>query len=875
MQADASEERLPKYHLIRQLGSGGMGEVYLARDAMLRRDVAIKFVSAARLADPAANARLLREARAAATLDHPGICPVYDVQLDRAGHVAIVMQYVEGETLSQRLTRGPLAPAEALALAAAIADALAAAHAHGIVHRDLKPQNVMVTPDGRPKLLDFGIAQADVPTVAVDEIATHTATSAWAPTAMIGTPAYMSPEQVLRKTIDARSDLFSLGAVLFECLTGQPAFLAASDIETWARVVYASPAAPSSFNPRVPASLDAIVARLLAKDPEERFGSAADVATALRDVASEPVVSSQRARRSSFARALLVLTFVVGVAGIVAAVGWFRLRGNPATRIAAPVAPASPVIAVLPLTNLSGEASLDYVGAGMAETMSTKLAMLPGLAVVSRAEVHDVLQRNADVSKLCRAMGVSYAVTGAVQQAAGRLHVTINLLGPDGKTVVAEGGRIYEDTLDHLFELQRRIAEDLSTQIVGRLSAADRAQLARSPTASVAAISAYWRGRALMERPGPDPIAPALDAFNESVALDGSFALGYAGLGGACWRKYVQTREPQWAAKAVEATERARQLDPDQADVRLALATVYNGVGRLQDAVAEAERVLQLQPSSYEAHRLLGDIRAARGEIDLAIGECLAAVRIRHDYPAGYRSLGVMQLRAGRYADAAASFTRMAQLDPDSPFAYQLLGNAHLAAGMVDAAEQDYSQSLARGGSFATYSSLGYVHYLRGRFDAAAAEYLKAIELRPKNATTHWNLGDAYRQMGRPEDARHAYRDAVSLFDADLQVNPRDAAAIATRATCLARLGALAEAQREVDRAVALLPGDQDVQYQRVLVALMARRPDQAVAALEAAVAAGYSVPLLRLDRDLAPLAADPRFQSLVGPTSGTTRRGM
>jgi tetratricopeptide (TPR) repeat protein len=462
-------------------------------------------------------------------------------------------------------------------------------------------------------------------------------------------------------------------------------------------------------------------------------------------------------------------------------------------------------------------------------------------------------------------MGVSYAVTGAVQQSHGQLHVTINLLGPDGRTVVSEGGRIYDDSLDRLFELQRRIAEDLSEQIVGRLSAAQRVQLARTPTANVQAMAAYWRGRGLMEQPGPEPIEPAIQAFSEAVALDSQFALGYAGLGSAYWRKYVQTREPSWAAKAVDATERARGLDAQQPDVRLALATVYNGVGRTQDAITEAAGALHLQPASYEAHRLLADIHAARGETDQAIGESLAAVRIRPDYAAGYRTLGLRQLGAGRYDDAAASFERMAQLDPEPPFAYQLRGNAHLAAGLIDEAEHDYSEALARGGSFATHSSLGYVYYLRGRFEDAAREFRKAIELRPKNATTHWNLGDAYRQLRRVAEAHAAYRDAVALFDADLRVNAKDAAAIATRATCLARLGDVSAARREVDRAVLLRPDDQEVQYQRALVAVIGHRNAEAVAAIEAAVAAGYSVALLKLDRDLAPLGADPRFQSVLG----------
>jgi serine/threonine-protein kinase len=748
---------------------------------------------------------------------------------------------------------------------------LAEAHAHGLVHRDLKPQNIMIAADGRPKLLDFGIAHSTVSPDAVSEIATHTATISWSAGAIVGTPAYMSPEQVLCKPVDGRSDLFALGAVLFECLTGHPAFQAGSDVDTWARVVYVTPPAPSSINSQVPVAVDAVLANFLAKDPAGRYATAGASAEALRGL----LPASGRLRKEPLARPRtgLAAAAVLVMAALVAALV-FTLRPRlPGEHAPAQANSPLPVLAVLPLSNLSGDPQMEYIGAGMAETMSTKLASLPGLVVVSRSEVHDAVQRVKDEPKLYRALGLTYAVTGAVQAASGRLRITINLVGPDGRTVVAQGGRIYEDSEDRLFELQQHIAEDLTTEIVGQISAADRAQLARRPTGSVAAMSAYWRGRALMERPGPDPIAPAIDAFNEAIALDGNFTLAYAALGAAYWRKYANTREPSLASKAVDATERARKLDPDQAEVRLALATVYNGLGRTGDAVAEAQRALQLQPSSYEAHRLLGEIRAKRGEFDLAIGECLAAVRIRADYPSGYRSLGLMQMLAGRYADAAVSFERMATLDPDSPYAYQLLGNAHLSSGQFEAAERDFAQALAHGGSFATHTSLGFVYYIRGRFDDASKEFLAAIALRPNNATTYWSLGDTYRQLGRTAEARAAYARAVQRFDADLRVDADDAGTIATRATCLARLGQSEQASREIERAVKLQPGNQDVQYQRALVALILRRPAQAVAALEEAVAAGYSVPLLRVDRDLAALAADPRFQTLVGKVEAPARR--
>ncbi|HEX4567108.1 MAG TPA: serine/threonine-protein kinase, partial [Vicinamibacterales bacterium] len=320
MAIDASEERLSKYELIRPLGSGGMGEVYLARDRVLQRQVAIKFVSSKLLNEPGAERRLVREARAAAALDHPAICPVYDV-LVTDDRTCIVMQYVDGETLAARLKRGALDPAEAVVIALRIAEALAAAHAGGIVHRDLKPQNIVVMPDGQPKLLDFGIAQAQLPPEVVASVETHTATETVRVGAVVGTPAYMSPEQVLRKPIDGRSDLFSLGAVLYECLTGQPAFLAGTDIETWARVVYATPPTPSSVNRAVTPAIDEVVGKLLAKHPSERFGSAADVVTALRALGV-----GEATDRLSRRQLMIAFASVVAAATLTGFVAW-RVTG--------------------------------------------------------------------------------------------------------------------------------------------------------------------------------------------------------------------------------------------------------------------------------------------------------------------------------------------------------------------------------------------------------------------------------------------------------------------------------------------------------------------------------------------------------------------
>jgi serine/threonine protein kinase len=279
MDVQAGDVDLGRYRLGRLIGSGGMGDVYLARDVTLRRDVAIKFVTAAGVGGTHTQ-RLMQEARAVAALDHPGICPVYDVGVDPAGRSFMVMQYVEGETLAARLARGALPIRDALVTCLQIADALAAAHRRGIIHRDLKPQNVMLTTAGEPKLLDFGIAKM-LPTL--DGLsADDTTTSLTRPHALVGTPAYMSPEQIQERPLDGRSDLFALGCILYECLTGRRAFEGTHTFELLDQIAHAHPPAPSSIRRELDERHDELCRRLLAKEPADRFQSAEELVGALR-----------------------------------------------------------------------------------------------------------------------------------------------------------------------------------------------------------------------------------------------------------------------------------------------------------------------------------------------------------------------------------------------------------------------------------------------------------------------------------------------------------------------------------------------------------------------------------------------------------------
>lgn len=832
------------FRVLRKLGAGGMGEVFLAEDERLHRFVALKSPSSSRFESADAYARLQREARAAARLNDPRIAAIYDV-LDVDGRPFIVMEWVDGETLSTALDRGPFAPERALDVGADIAQALIAAHAAGIIHRDLKPGNVMLTPDGRVKVLDFGVAKL---TDAGDNL---TSTGQ-----MIGTPGYTAPEQLLGKA-DARSDVYSTGALLYELLTGRAPVRDARDRGV-AALLEPVPDI-RQVNASVPREIGNVVMRALSPEPRDRQQSARELADALARARTalgnlptkrEPIrpFASRRRVRTRTAIAVLLL----GAVGLLLA-RWWR---------SAPPVSRTPVVAVLPFAELGSDTTRQYMGDGMADSVITSLASVSGLSVISLSEIHDALTHSKTVAGVCRALGATYVVTGGIQQLQDQLHVTVNLLSPDGGTI--RSGVVYDDSLENFFKLQRRIAEDLTKQIAGSISTDDRARLASGKTTNMQAMSAYWRGRDLLDRPGADPIEPAIAAFEDAVKADPGFALGYSGLASAYWREYLQTKDPAAAPRAVTAAERARQLDANEADVQITLATIYNGSGRPDDAKKAITHALDVQPKNDRALRLLASIDAAQGQLQQAIAEYREAIAIRPDFWQTYRDLGVLYWNARRYQDAIDASMEVTRLQPDSPIGWVLRGNVHATMVDLDAARRDYETALTHGGSAATYSNLGFVSYYQGRFDDATRYYEQAVALRPKNSLTHWNLGDAYRQAGRSADARRAYDDARALADQDLRVNPKDVTALAVRGTSLARLDQTTEGLSDLEHAANLAPQNKDVQYHRALVLILAGRKDAAVDAVTLAVADGYSIELLRIDPDLKPLAGVPAFQALL-----------
>ena len=552
--------KVSHYRLVERIGRGGMGEVWLAEDTQLPRKVAVKLLSQRVADEPDAVSRLFREAQAAASVDHPAIVSVYEAGL-ADGQPYIVMQRAEGETLEQRLRAGALPIAEALSITSRIADALAEVHALGIVHRDLKPANIIVGPRG-PKILDFGVAQL------------RGAPQLTAAGAVIGTPLTMSPEQVRGLPVDNRADLWAVGVILYEMLTGRAPF--SGDMATIGlRILNEEPRPPSAFRPEVALELDHIVTKLLRKEASMRYARAEDL---LGDLAC--LVSDGATPRS----------------------------GN------------APRIAVTYFEVLSDERSDMYLAAGLTDDLIVDLTRVEGVLVASREEVRAFRDRGVPPRTLARELGADYVLLGSVRRAGNRARISAQLArASDGVAVWAER---FDRTLDDLFEVQAEVSKRIVSALQVALRPGEREMLDRAPTLSAEAYTFYLRARELMDHRLREDNLRAEELLKSAVEIDPTFALAHAALG-ECYGDRGQnwwTDFEEAADKAMVHAQRALELEPNLLEAQLARAMVHRLRGESEELLAAAERIIALDPECVRALVWAGWSYMALGKPELAVG---------------------------------------------------------------------------------------------------------------------------------------------------------------------------------------------------------------------------------------------------------------
>ncbi len=843
--------RVGPYRLLGELGRGGMGVVYRAEDTRLGRLVALKCLPAALAHDARAKERLMLEARAAAALDHPNVCTVYEVAETDAGQPYIALACYDGETLADRLAGGALPVGEAERIGGEIAAGVAAAHARGVVHRDLKPSNVFLTQDGTVKVLDFGVAE-------VAGVALHqTGRTA-------GTVEYGAPEQAHGRA-DARSDVWALGVVLYEMLTGRHPFVAPYHAAVLYAVLHEQPPPPSALNPDVPPELDAVVAQCLAKDPEDRYPDAAALGAALAPADTPPsgdlLTALRRSRRRLGLRLRRSRAWQAGAVAVLVALvalgaGLLRSGGG------APGMPEAIHLAVLPLSPRPDGPDDRAFAEGLAETLASGVTELAGagsdLWVAPTADVEALGVTSA--REAGAALGVNLALTGSFQREPGRLTLTLNLstAGDRPRTLAS---RTLTLSTSEESRVRGRALLAIAEMLGLAVSDADDARLAIG-TADPEAQRYYLAGVGYLERNREaEDLDRAIDLFEQAIAEDPAFVAAHARLGAAFLATYRATRDSVWIGRTQAAVARAQSLDADDAATHVTLSGLAEATGRYPLAMHHARQALALDPALLTAYLALADAQEASADVEGAEATLRRYLRQRPEAWPGLLALGQFLFRQQRFGEAASAFERVVALAPGHYRGLLGLGGARHAGGDAAGARRAYERVLAlRPDHYAAHLNLATLALTEGDARGAARRYRQALALDSTDHLTWRNLASAYSMTGETARRREALEGALRRAALDLSVNPNDAQTLADVAVYHQGLGHRAAALGAARRAVTLAPGDPTVQYDAARVFALLGEPLAALAALEASGAAGRSLDGAAADPAFADLARLPQF---------------
>ncbi len=857
-----------RYLVGERVGIGGMGEVYCADDPSLHRKVALKRMTPRLRADRQYRARFLREAQRASQLNNPHIAGIYDV-LEPADEVLLVMEYVEGQTLRQRML-SPLSLEEVLTIALQCADALQAAHNAGIVHCDIKPDNIMIVMRSgglQAKVLDFGVAKT-LPHSDPEAPTPETTTQV-----LSGTPGYIAPEVLKEMTPDGRADIFSLGVVLYEALSGQNPFQASTMFQTAERVMHMTPPPLHEVNPAVTPEFEAVIFKMLAKDRSQRYLSADDLLNDLRALENPAELRQMIARAATGPKrwhaAMLVAIGALFSVGLLIAgykAGAFgRLFGTAKPTRTIAVLPFDPAKFRSELGDPSAEARTRAFSDGLAETVAARLGRLADrypIQIVPPSEVRELGVSNTDQAR--RVLGVNLVLAFSIRQAGNQVRVNYSLVDAGTRTQVRADSVTAESS--NPFAVEDRVVDSVLETLEVALAPQDRRKLMAHRTAEPQAYDFYLQGRGyLQDYHKPENVASAIEVFQSALQRDPNYALAYAGLGEAYWAKYDLNKETEWARQALEACQRAVQLDSSAAEGHECLATVYDGTGKYDSAVTEAQRALAIEPASDHADRDLGRAYEALKKLPDAEAAFKHAIALRPNYWAGYNQLGGFYFRQNRSAEAVEMFKRVVALAPDNFRGYSNLAGVYLTIGDYAQAIPYLEKSVEIRPTGEAYSNLGIAYFYLRRYQDAAKSYAHAVELMPGNHILWGNLGEAYYWIaGRREDATRALRQAVKLADDTLQVNPQDNETWRDAAGYYAMLGEKNKALDCIRRALAVAPQDSESMFKAAQAYHLSGDEEHALEWLRRARAAGFGPERLRDDPAFANVKDDPRFASLM-----------
>ncbi|MFZ0686126.1 MAG: tetratricopeptide repeat protein [Terriglobales bacterium] len=864
-------DRIPKigqvlghYRIVEQIGAGGMGVVFRARDEQLDRDVALKILPPQVLMTEAAQRQFHREALSLARITDPHVAMAFDFgqqRIQENGREAdihyLVTEYVPGVTLDAKLAGRPLPESEVLKLGKQIASGLEAAHKEGVIHRDLKPGNVKVTPDGRLKILDFGLAYM---------LRTETETTATAPLSETysdaGTLPYMGPEQVKGQTPDVPADLWSAGVVLYEMSTGRRPFGEATGTRLIAAILEQAPPPPRAVNPKISDGLERVILRALQKDPKERYQSAGDLRIDLANLATgtAPIYPRPAPLPNWRTRAILIASGIIGALGLAGAIYWgAHHRGQT------PLLDAR-MMAVLPFESVANDPSTNALGRGLTETVTAKLVQAMDGGHLQLVSAHDLIAHGVKTSEQARSeFGTDLVLEGSLQQDGTRIRITWSLVDPRTHAQIA-ASTVTGNTAD-MFGLQDRIFDDVVEKLpivvdAGRQRASDQ-----RPETKSAAYDFYLRGRGYLEDyRTEDNIDRAIAEFQHAIAIDENYAPAYAAMGLAYNTAFEwKNRDKDWVDKAKNACDRALSLMPPLAEGHTCMGNVFLSTGRYEDAVQEFQRSLDLDHNSDETLHSLADAYQKLGKPAEAEEAYRKAVSLRPNYWEVYNAFGWFYYNQARYSEAAQLFKKTIQLAPLNYAGYSNLGAMYLQLGEYEQSVDAFKQSIALRPTGLAYGNLGAIYFYMRRYADSAESLRQSLRIDSNDWMVWGNLGDTLFQIpARRSEGMAAYQKAIELAKPRLEVNPRDSSILSFVADYYAMLDQDREARAQIARALEVTPKDSDVLFRAAIVYNHFGDTGKTLDLLTRSVAAGGSKNVIRDTPDFDRLKNEPRFRALI-----------